>query len=242
MVFEVEQKAMDIGEKDGQDTVEVRCGYGNCRPSFLQKFNNSKLMLVVMCFYVFVQGFIVNGVFNVIVSTLERRFQLQSTQMGLIASAYDFSAAFFGVLISYLGSGRHKSRWLAVSAIFMVLGSITMTLPHFTTGIYKWGEDKISTCDNSASNTSSTDVCVSSGLQKYLGLFALSNVLFGIGGATIFTVGTAYIDDSVPSLMSPLYLGIFFGFAALGPGIGFLVGGAFLDIYVDVDSVDTKRC
>lgn len=57
------------------------------------------------------------------------------------------------------------------------------------------------------SNTTSVEVCVGSGLQNYVGVFALSNVLFGIGGATLFTVGTAYIDDSVPALMSPMYLG-----------------------------------
>ncbi|XP_045209332.2 solute carrier organic anion transporter family member 4A1-like isoform X2 [Mercenaria mercenaria] len=160
--------------------------------------------------------------------------------MGLTSSAYDFSAAFFGILISYLGSGRYKPRWLTASAVFMVVGSVTMAIPHFTTGLYEWGGNAESTCDRSVDNTTSTEVCVASGLQNYVGLFALSNVFFGIGGATLYTVGTAYIDDSVTSLMSPLYLGIYFGFAALGPGIGFIVGGVFLDIYVDADKVDTN--
>lgn len=46
-------------------------------------------------------GFIVNGVVNVIVSTLERRFKLRSTQMGWVVSAYDLSAAVLGIFIRY---------------------------------------------------------------------------------------------------------------------------------------------
>lgn len=231
----------DMTQCAERDFVEVRCGYGNCRPKVLQKVNNSKALLFVMSFYVFVQGFIVNGVYNVIVSTLERRFQLRSTQIGLAASAYDFSAAFFGIIVSYLGSGRYKARWLTISAIFMILGSVIMAIPHFTTDLYEWGEHAKSTCDTSGNNSTSKATCLSSGLQNYVAVFALSNILFGIGGATLYTVGTAYIDDSVTSLVSPLYMGIYFGFSALGPGVGYLTGGAFLSFYVDFNKVGSKQ-
>lgn len=35
--------------------------------------------------------------------------------------------------------------------------------------------------------------------------------------------------------------GTFFAFGAVGPAVGFLAGGQFLDLYVDFDKVDTKR-
>lgn len=41
---------------DTEGDIDVRCGYGSCHPGFLQRFNNSKFMLAVMCFYVFSQG------------------------------------------------------------------------------------------------------------------------------------------------------------------------------------------
>ncbi|XP_052806590.1 solute carrier organic anion transporter family member 4C1-like [Mya arenaria] len=220
--------------------LDVKCGFGRCRPGFLQYFNNAKIMLTVMCFVVFTQGFVVNGVMNVIVSTLERRFQLQSTQVAYTLSAYDFTAAIVGLFVSYFGSGRYKPRLLTMGTVFLLLGSVVLAIPHFTTGRYEWGESDTSICQT-GTNETSTALCEPSGLQRYLGVFVLSNVLFGIGGATLYSVGTAYIDDGVSSVSSPFYMGMYFGFAAFGPGIGFVIGGLFLSSYVDVDVVDPEK-
>ena len=78
--------------------------------------------------------------------TLERRFKLPSSQAGMISSTYDFSAAIFGILISFVGSGRFKARWIACGAVIMGIGSLVMAVPHFTTGLYEWGEDRVKTC------------------------------------------------------------------------------------------------
>ena len=88
-----------------------------------------------------------SGVHNVNTQTLERRFKLPSSQSGMISSSYDFSAAVFGVVISFIGSGRYKARWLAGGAFVMGIGSLVMAIPHFTTGPYEWGEDRIKTCN-----------------------------------------------------------------------------------------------
>ena len=48
--------------RDGQNQnkdepeVDVRCGYGSCKPEALQKLNNSKMMIIIMSFYVAAQG------------------------------------------------------------------------------------------------------------------------------------------------------------------------------------------
>ena len=92
-------------------------------------------------------GFVVNGIFNVNVTSLERQFHLRSTELGFIAASYDLSAAFFGIFISYLGSGRNKPKWLTMASVVMAVASLMMVLPHFTSGKYEWGEKRISTCN-----------------------------------------------------------------------------------------------
>ncbi|XP_052765092.1 solute carrier organic anion transporter family member 4C1-like [Mya arenaria] len=217
---------------------DVKCGYGSCKPERLQKCNNPKLLLAVMCVFAVSQGFVVNGVNNVNTQAVERRFRLPSSRSGLISSSYDFSAAIFGVVISFAGSGRYKGRWLSVAAFVMGLGSFTMALPHFTTGLYDYGQNVVgSVCATGVNATS--PICEESGLQNYLGVLMLGMIFHGVGGCVLYTIGVGYLDDSVAATSSPLYLGILYGFAALGPGLGYIVGGQFLDMYVDVDKVDT---
>jgi organic anion transporter 4A/organic anion transporter 4C len=37
------------------------------------------------------------------------------------------------------------------------------------------------------------------------------------------------------------FVGIFYAFTILGPAIGYLAGGAFLNFYVDINAVDPDR-
>ncbi len=50
----------------------------------------------------------INGFVNVVISTLERRFDLPSTKSGLIASTYDIATSSIVVFVSYYGERRHK--------------------------------------------------------------------------------------------------------------------------------------
>ena len=97
-------------------------------------------------FYFIILGFVVNGVNNVNTSTIERRFQLPSSRVGTISSAYDVSAAILGIIISYFGSGHSKPRLIAIAAVVMSFGSFLMALPHFTTGPYEWGQNTAEKC------------------------------------------------------------------------------------------------
>lgn len=44
-------------------------------------------------------------------------------------------------------------------------------------------------------------------LQKYLYVFLLGQALHGVGGTTLYIVGVALLDDSVPASSSPMYVG-----------------------------------
>ena len=55
----------------------------------------------------------------------------------------------------------------------------------------------------------------------------------GIGASPLFTVGTAFLDDLVWPRKAPIFLGVFYVATVVGPGLGFVLGGSWLQIYVD---------
>ena len=55
----------------------------------------------------------------------------------------------------------------------------------------------------------------------------------GTGVAPLFTVGTAFLDNLVWPRKTPIFLGVFYIAAVVGPGLGFVLGGTWLQIYVD---------
>ena len=45
-----------VVDYEQEPEVDTQCGYGSCKPGFLQKFNNPKFLLVMMCIFTFSQG------------------------------------------------------------------------------------------------------------------------------------------------------------------------------------------
>ncbi|MBN3310729.1 SO4C1 protein, partial [Amia calva] len=130
---------------------------------------------------------------------------------------------------------------MAFSAFMIGLGAFVFSTPHYNTGIYKYGSEIKDTCAFPVSNSSEKS-CDSSRLttvSSYLYVFILGQLLMGVGGTALYTLGTAYIDDSVPSEKSSLYIGIGNGTAVLGPAIGYVAGGYILNIYIDINKGTT---
>ncbi|KAJ8775664.1 hypothetical protein J1605_016212 [Eschrichtius robustus] len=89
------------------------------------------------------------------------------------------------------------------------------------------------TCLTAKNKTSCT--ASSSSLFYYLYVFILGQLLLGTGGTPLYTLGTAFIDDSVPTYKSSLYIGIGYSMSILGPAVGYVLGGQLLAMYIDVD-------
>lgn len=62
------------------------------------------------------------GFISVVLSSLERRYQLTSVQAGLIASIFDVAVLITVIFISYFAGKGHKPRWLGVSLLVQGLG------------------------------------------------------------------------------------------------------------------------
>ncbi|KAM9330944.1 solute carrier organic anion transporter family member 4C1 [Gastrophryne carolinensis] len=215
---------------------EGPCGWGSFTPSFLQCCNNPTGYLVLYSLLAVMQGTAVNGLVNVVISTIEKRYDLNSSLTGVISASYDIAFCVLSLFVSFYGQRGHKPRWLAFSALMIGTGAIVFSIPHFTSGTYQFGNRYNDFCEASgnSSNVDCTDKKAST-LSNYLYVFVLGQLLMGVGGTPLYTLGTAFFDDSLPTHKSSMYIGIAYGMSVVGPAVGYLIGGQILNIYIDFD-------
>ncbi|XP_070295618.1 solute carrier organic anion transporter family member 4A1-like [Salvelinus sp. IW2-2015] len=212
---------------------EGLCGWGALTPRVIQTFNTPRWVLFFLCVASFLQGMIINGFINTVVTSIERRFDLRSYQTGLIASSYDIAACVCLAFVSYFGGTGHKPCWLGWGVLVMALGSLVFALPHFTTPPYQVSmTERTGVC--TGNRTSPCHEREGGGLSSYRFVFMLGQFLHGVGATPLYTLGVTYLDENVKSSYAPVYIGIFYTAAIMGPAAGYLLGGYFLNIYTEI--------
>lgn len=236
-------------KESDRSTDNLKCGWFWFRPIYLQKFRTAKWALFWLCWAGAMQGMVVNGFVNVVITTIERRFGLRSSQTGLIAGGYDIASFFLLVPVSYLG-GRMKAskpRYIGVGVLVLGIGSLLFAFPHYIAGPYRGGQQSENVCQRVTNvsatrsvscngSTSQTDQEPYSGV--YLTIFLVAQLLHGAGSAPFYTLGVTYVDENVSKKMSSVYLGIYYTMAIIGPALGYVVGGELLKLYTDFVTVD----
>lgn len=93
-----------------------------------------------------------------VITTIEKRFGLRSSQTGLVASGYDIASFVCLVPVTYFGgrSGASKPRWIGIGMALMGVGSLVFSLPHFLVGAYRATNAEMNICshENSTSTVS----------------------------------------------------------------------------------------
>lgn len=154
-----------------------------------------------------------------VLTTLERRFNLQSADVGVIASSFEIGNLALILFVSYFGARGHRPRLIGCGGIVMALGALLSALPEFLTHQYKyeageirWGAEGRDVC---ASNGSSSDegpdpdlICRNRTATNMMYLLLIgAQVLLGIGATPVQPLGVSYIDDHVRRKDSSLYIG-----------------------------------
>ena len=80
------------------------------------------------------------------------------------------------------------------------------------------------TCDNTQSTAG------------YLAIFCIGNMLMGIGTTPVGTLGATYLDENVSPKNSPLFIGFWYLMTILGPSVGLMSAGAFLQKYTNMNT------
>ncbi|KAL6030573.1 hypothetical protein STEG23_036530, partial [Scotinomys teguina] len=153
-----------------------------------------------------------------VLTTLERRFNLQSADVGVIASSFEIGNLALILFVSYFGARGHRPRLIGCGGIVMALGALLSALPEFLTHQYKyeageirWGAEGRDVC---ATNGSSSDegpdpdlICRNRTATNMMYLLLIgAQVLLGIGATPVQPLGVSYIDDHVRRKDSSLYI------------------------------------
>nr|CAD2179324.1 unnamed protein product [Meloidogyne enterolobii] len=224
----------------------LRCGVGSCTPDWLQKLHTAKWLLLFLGICAFNQSFVINAIFPVDLSTLEKRFHMTSTQTGIISSWYDLAVLLVVFPVCHWGNIGHKGRWIGIGSLIMGFGSFISAMPHFISS--PWPIDNLNSSDygQCTNRIELNEHCESRRrglldawyMNPYFLIFLLGQTFHGFGATPLFSLGTAYLDENVSQKSSPVYLAIHSMLTSIGPIFGLFIGGRLLQVYEDFDRVD----
>ncbi|XP_796312.3 solute carrier organic anion transporter family member 4A1 [Strongylocentrotus purpuratus] len=235
--------AMAAAEEDVIE--EYRCGLFGWRPEWLQSFNTAPWLLVTLTAAVGIEAMLVTGFVTSSLTSIERRFQLRSRDLGIIISSFDVTSIILVLFVTFVGGRGNKPRWLGIGSIIIGIGALIYALPHVTTGNYRYATSRVSpTCgvDAEAAAAIGGDVTIScddvmddrpSSLAQYMYVFMAGQTLMAIGSLPLNTLGVSMLDDSVSLEQTGLYMGIFLAVASLGPAAGYMLMGVFLNLFTN---------
>eukprot|EP00794_Sanderia_malayensis_P000574 gene574-1233_t len=202
---------VDESEKEELNDESLRCGWRSWRPECL----------------------VVLGLVVVSIPDIEKEFGLTSTHSGLILAFNDIAGIILVPIISFFGTTGKKPKWIGYGALITGLGALLFALPKALKGKYEIPGLTIhkTTC---APNGGLPAQCDQEGSTSgYLAILCLAQFIMGAGTTPLYTLGPTYLDENVNPKVSPIYLGFWFATTFLGPGLGYIVGGTFLNIFTN---------
>ena len=213
------------GVDDDAGSIDSRgeCRVGQCRLLCLQPFATIASFTAMCCMLATLTGALTAGYVNSVITTIEKRFEIGSSYSGLIAASVEIGGVLSVIFVSYFGGTRHIPNWIGFGALFTGFGTLIFTVPHMlapaytVTGGLNSSRRVESICrsprsfddDDVDGDDPAGDVCLAkeSGQVSYVLIFVVAQMLIGMGGSPLYTLGTTYIDNHVAKCQAPSYIG-----------------------------------
>ena len=111
----------------------VSCGAGNCRPHWLQRFADIRVFTLVLSIMSLLNG-VVFAYYNAIITSIENRFGLSSSTMGLLKNVDNVGYLLAIILVSHFGRYANKPRLFAAACVLSACATLMFAFPHFIYG------------------------------------------------------------------------------------------------------------
>ena len=243
---------------------EELCGFGNCRPPFLQRFASKKPYIIIYGCLGIIQS-MMGTYLSSMISTLERRFGIKSKESAYLMSGNEIFQILFLFIMPLIIKVKRRPLWMALSLCCTGIGCIMMGLPYLISE-QEYLEDlnmdiQLPNMNSTQTNDVGKGMCGSddhpSSLEKLcdeegnrkvdwmgLSLIFFGIFLTGVGNCFYYTFGLTYLDDNMSHERAPIWLALIFVFKLFGPGFGYMLAGTCLKIY-DIpgkapDGIDEK--
>ncbi|XP_043521603.1 solute carrier organic anion transporter family member 74D isoform X2 [Frieseomelitta varia] len=199
------------------DDADVSCGWGPCRPHWLQYFATKQAFLATFCITWVLQGMYYTYFVSVI-TTIEKLFQIQSKTTGIIMSATEIGQIGSSLLLTYYGGQGHRPKWIAWGMILFAVSSFTCSMPHFIFGKQLIHQNEM--FFSGIEGGDSTNLCK---LQDQSGNATLDSWISSTTPAQVnamnYCKGDSLTEQRIQSKIITMVLAIFF-VSLLGVGMG----------------------
>jgi hypothetical protein len=186
-------------------------------------FNKPLLVTTIFTLCSFWTSLTVNGLYNVALESILRRYELSYTFMSTVPATYGITQVLLVIPLTYRFGRKYKAKMIGGSLILFSLGCFIYGLPHLLAGNYI--PIKEQECPA---------ICQSK-LHKIKYLFNIAYFLIGAGNIPMVTLTLSYIHEN--NIHGPIdtnyHYALYHAGTAFGPAVGMLIGGQLGKVWVD---------
>lgn len=222
------------------------CGWRCLTCRSLQRFKRLPWLAACLNLASFLNG-LNFGNFNVSLTSLEKRYQFNSQQSGMIATSSHIGLLSAILFVSHFGARSHKPRILAIGTLICAVGAGLRALPHFLEGPYQYSdtesshshreEHPICRRSNVTERTScprGTETSEEKSPTSVTVLLVIGQLLGGAGYSPMASLAPLIFEESMGGAHTPVFIAISNSISAIGIACGYLLGALSLQLFVDI--------